>query len=48
MIPPTTPAAQLYVARLNAAIARVVLAVPDETYARAVRITVRVRRGERR
>jgi hypothetical protein len=48
MIPPPTPAAQLYAARLNAAIARVVPAIPNETYARATRVTVMARRGERR
>jgi hypothetical protein len=48
MIPPTTPAAQLYALRLHTAIARVVLAVPNETYARATRVTVMARRGERR
>jgi hypothetical protein len=48
IVPPPTPAAQLYAARLNAAIARVVLAVPDETYARVTRVTVMAKRGVER
>jgi hypothetical protein len=48
MIPPPTPAAQLYALRLHTAIARVVLAVPDETYARVTRVTVMARRGVER
>jgi hypothetical protein len=47
MIPPPTPAALLQSVRLTR-IVGTVPAIPNETYARAVRITVRVRRGEKR
>jgi hypothetical protein len=47
IVPPPTTAALLQSVRLTKAITRVVLAVPNETYARATRLTVMVRRGER-
>jgi hypothetical protein len=47
MIPPPTPAALLQSVRLTR-IVGTVPAIPNETYARAVRITVMARRGERR
>jgi hypothetical protein len=45
MIPPSTPAAVLEFVRLLAALARQGDGLPNrESYARAVRVTVRVRR----
>jgi hypothetical protein len=46
IVPPPTPAALLQSVRLTR-IVGTVPAIPNETYARAVRITVRVRRGEK-
>jgi hypothetical protein len=47
MIPPPTPAAQLYAARLTR-IVGTVPAIPNDDHARAVRITVMARRGVER
>lgn len=45
IVPPPTPAARLYVARLHAAIARQSPAIPNENYARTTRLTTPVRKG---
>jgi hypothetical protein len=45
MIPPPTPAARLYVARLQTAIARQLPAIPTENYARTTRLTTPAKRG---